>query len=279
MTSKDTKDLITLAAVAAGALAVYKISSGVSTGINSLGVGLGSGLNNLLSGAGASVENAGSGVEYLGMGAGNALSYTGQGIYSIGAGVGGGLFQIGTGVQNIGEGAGYALSGANIQDLLQTIIPWSSEASTYNSGLKLSQDTATNQGQDSGASNFAKNQTSVDVPQLNLSNVTNGTDGTYYYRINVLGTNINSLQGVLSGGSGTCTVTLEGTLDINYSTGTFQDITLKTFGVASWTASFLAVDDAEKLKGYEWIRVKVVASTAGANDADWAIQLVQRQGR
>lgn len=160
MKSNDLKQYVSIAAVIAGAFAVYKISTGVSKGISDVGSGLGSGLNSLLGGAGAGVANAGAGVEFLGYGAGQGISYTGQGIYELGAGVGGGLFQVGSGIQQIGAGAGYAVSGANIQDIVQTILTLGKgEASTYNSGLKLSQETAANQGQDSGASTFAKTQT------------------------------------------------------------------------------------------------------------------------
>lgn len=116
-------------------------------------------------------------------------------------------------------------------------------------------------------------------PTYGLSNVTNGTDGTYYYGINPQGTKINSIQGVLSGGSGTCTVTIEGTLFTTLASATFEDITLRTFSVASWTASFSAIDDAGKLRGYKYIRIKVVAATGGANDADWSLRLTQRDER
>lgn len=113
-------------------------------------------------------------------------------------------------------------------------------------------------------------------PTYGLADVTNGTDGTYYYRFNPLGTKINSLMGILSGGSGTCTVTLEATMDNSMTSTTFQDITVATYGVVSWTSTFTAVDSAEKLKGYAWCRVKVVAATGAANDADWKIMLIQR---
>jgi hypothetical protein len=163
MKSTEIKQYATIAAVIVGAVAVYKISTGVSKGISDVGSGLGAGLNTLLGGAGQGVASAGAGVEYLGYGAGQGVSYVGQGIYELGAGVGGGLFQVGTGIQQIGGGAGYALSGANIQDIIQTVLTLGKgEASTYNQGVKLSQETAENQGQDSGASQFAKTQTSVD---------------------------------------------------------------------------------------------------------------------
>jgi len=161
----DTKEFMTIAAVIVGGIAVYKIAGGVSSAISDVGSGLGGGVNNLLSGAGQGVQNAGAGVEYLGYGAGLGVARVGSGIENIGAGVGGGLFQVGTGIQEIGRGAGYALSGANIQDIIQTIIPYGQnrEASTYNSSIKLSQDQASNQGQDSTASTFVKSQSSTET--------------------------------------------------------------------------------------------------------------------
>jgi len=105
-----------------------------------------------------------------------------------------------------------------------------------------------------------------------LADVTNGTDGTYYYYVDMDGAKHFSAQLELSGGSGTCTVTVEAT---NQDDGTaaascaYQDVTNGLFGAASYTASdFLIADTAMSFK---YIRYKVVASTAAANDADWTI--------
>mgnify|MGYP001548464897 CR=1 FL=1 len=105
-----------------------------------------------------------------------------------------------------------------------------------------------------------------------LADVTNGADGTYYYYVDMDGYKHFSSQLELSGGSGTCTVTVEAT---NQDDGTaaasctYQDVTSGLFGSASFTASnFLIADTAQSFK---YIRYKVVASTTGADDADWTI--------
>lgn len=173
MTKSNYKELATIAAIVVGAVAVYKISGGVSKAIENVGEGLGGGVGSLLGGAGAGVASAGQGIEYLGQGAGAGVAGLGQGvgagIAGLGVGVGGGLFQVGSGVYEIGKGAGYAVSGANIQDVIQTILTLGKgEASTYqagtNSTIKLTPDMASNQGQYSGAGDFAKSQASLDIP-------------------------------------------------------------------------------------------------------------------
>ncbi len=79
----------------------------------------------------------------------------------------------------------------------------------------------------------------------------------------------------ISGGSGTCTITTEGTLqDDGTAAATitaYVDISSATFGAASWTADALLIDDAGKCGLYHYVRVKVVASTGAADDADWTL--------
>lgn len=163
------KELITIAAIIVGAVAVYKISGGVASAISSVGTGISASFQ----GAGKGLENAGAGIEYLGQGAGQGISYAGQGVMLLGAGagagvanVGAGIYEIGAGVGgglfSIGSGAGYAISGLNVQDIVQTILRVQSEASTYNPN-KLTQDTAQSQGQYNGAEQFAKSQASIDT--------------------------------------------------------------------------------------------------------------------
>lgn len=100
----------------------------------------------------------------------------------------------------------------------------------------------------------------------------NGTDGTYYYYVDMDGYKHFSAQMELNGGSGTVTATVEAT---NQDDGTaaasctYQDVTNALFGAASFTASnFLIADTALSFK---YVRYKIVASTGGANDADWTI--------
>jgi len=125
---KGETEIILVGGIVA-AIAVWKISGGVSQAIQDTGKGLGnafagagqgftnvgSGFQALGGGIGQGVTNLGTGFEYLGAGLGSGFSGLGQGI-------GGGVFQIGTGIQAIGEGTGYALGGANPTDLLRTTL-------------------------------------------------------------------------------------------------------------------------------------------------------------
>ena len=67
---------------------------------------------------------------------------TGYAIGQLGEGVGSGIEYVGAGVYEIGRGTGYAISGANPQDILQTITnalrseTAGQEASTYNQSLR-----------------------------------------------------------------------------------------------------------------------------------------------
>jgi len=107
-----------------------------------------------------------------------------------------------------------------------------------------------------------------------LVDVTDGPDDTYYYYVDMAGFRKSAYQLILSGGSGTCTVTIEMSVQDDGTAPascTFMDITNDAFGSASFTASDLLVDTAEVLAGAKYVRVKVVAATAAADDADWTI--------
>lgn len=104
--------------------------------------------------------------------------------------------------------------------------------------------------------------------------VTNGTDGTYYYYSDMDGYSALGSQLTLSGGSGTVTVTLEGTMQDDgtaQASCTYIDVTNDAFGSASYTASTTLNDSAGFFGQFKYVRYKVVASTGGANDADWTI--------
>jgi len=105
-----------------------------------------------------------------------------------------------------------------------------------------------------------------------LAAVTNGTDGTYYYYFDMDGSKHFTTQLTLSGGSGTCTVTCEATLQDDGTAPascTYVDITSALFGAASFTASDMLIGDQNY--GFKYIRYKVVAATGAADDADWTI--------
>lgn len=85
------KDMLLLAGVVIGGIALYKISGGVSTALSQTGTGLGlgfAGIGQGISNIGQGVSNIGLGVEALGQGVGAGVAYTGAGVYQIGAGTG-----------------------------------------------------------------------------------------------------------------------------------------------------------------------------------------------
>jgi hypothetical protein len=107
-----------------------------------------------------------------------------------------------------------------------------------------------------------------------LAEVTNGTDGTYYYYVDMDTFRKTGWQLVLDGGSGSVTATVEGTIQNDgtaMSSCAYEDVTSDLFGAASFTADALLVDNAEALAVCKYVRIKIVASTGGSNDADWTI--------
>jgi hypothetical protein len=107
-----------------------------------------------------------------------------------------------------------------------------------------------------------------------LAAITNGADGTYYYYLDMDGFKYFALQATLSGGSGTCTVTVEGTCQDDGTAPascTYVDVTNDLFGAASFTASDMLIADG--VNPFKYVRVKVVASTGAADDADWTLYL------
>lgn len=104
--------------------------------------------------------------------------------------------------------------------------------------------------------------------------VTNGVDATYYYYIPMASYTRLDMQLILSGGSGTCTVTVEGSIQADGTAPAslnYLDVTNQAYGSASFTASIMLVDNSDFFAAMNYVRVKVVASTAAANDADWTI--------
>jgi hypothetical protein len=105
-----------------------------------------------------------------------------------------------------------------------------------------------------------------------LADVTDGADDTYYYYADMAGYRNFAAQMTLSGGSGTCTVTCEATLQDDGTAAascTYQDVTNDLFGVASTTATDLWMVDTPV--SFKYVRFKVVAATGAADDADWTI--------
>jgi len=106
----------------------------------------------------------------------------------------------------------------------------------------------------------------------------NGVDGTNFYPFVMGAFRFAVFQLILSGGSGTVTATVEATTDpavtqddadLEDSTLDWTDITNDVFGVPSITASGNFVFDTPQ--PWRAFRIKIVAATTGANDADWTI--------
>jgi len=111
-----------------------------------------------------------------------------------------------------------------------------------------------------------------------LASVVNGTDGTYYYYVDMAEYRELGLHLILDGGSGSVTVTVEGTMQddgTDPASCTYADISSAVYGSASWTASAVLMDSSKLAGQCKYVRVTVVASTAGANDADWTIHVKQ----
>jgi len=112
-----------------------------------------------------------------------------------------------------------------------------------------------------------------------LVDETDGADDTYYYYIDMSGYRGLNLQGVIDGGSGTCTVTIEATLQDDGTAAdscTYKDVTQYGFeDILDGTANASYTDDfylsKKEILNAKYIRVKVVADTSGSDDADWAI--------
>lgn len=104
--------------------------------------------------------------------------------------------------------------------------------------------------------------------------VTNGADGTYNYYLDMDGYSSLGLQLVLSGGSGTVTVTVETSIQDDGTAPasvTYVDVTSDAYGVASFTVSDMLNDSAGFFGQFKYVKVKVVAATGAADDADWTI--------
>ena len=104
--------------------------------------------------------------------------------------------------------------------------------------------------------------------------VTNGADATYYYYIPMAAYTRLDMQLILSGGSGTVTVTVEGSIQADGTAPAslnYLDVTNQAYGSASFTASIMLIDNSDFFAAMNYVRVKVVAATGGANDGDWTI--------
>ena len=105
-----------------------------------------------------------------------------------------------------------------------------------------------------------------------LADVTNAADGTYSYYVDMDGYRNLAVQYLdVSGGSGTATLKIYGSLtgDVDITSADYIDMTIATTGSASYTSDALLLLDTNLPLKY--VKVEVVASTGGADDADWAL--------
>lgn len=112
-----------------------------------------------------------------------------------------------------------------------------------------------------------------------VADITDGDDDTYDYYVNMTGFRHGSWYFNLDNGSGTCTLTVEYSIqDDGTAPGscTYVDVGLSEFGSASWTGAdsptIYMIDSPTVIK---WIHFKVVAATAAADDADWYIEMLK----
>lgn len=106
--------------------------------------------------------------------------------------------------------------------------------------------------------------------------VTNGADDTYTYYVDLATFRKGAIQLLLNGGSGSVTVTVEGSCQDDGTAPascTYVDITNALFGSANFTASNILFDKEGYFAGLKYLKIKVVANTTGANDADWTISV------
>lgn len=119
-----------------------------------------------------------------------------------------------------------------------------------------------------------------------LANVTNGTDGTYYYYVDLTDKDVMTLQLALDGGNAGVgptgvTATVEATLQDDGTQPdlcTYFDVTNQAYGVVSLNAAPGAVASTLWIPGFpqllsccKYTRVKIVAQTNGPDTGDWLI--------
>jgi hypothetical protein len=110
---------------------------------------------------------------------------------------------------------------------------------------------------------------------VNVASRKNAPDNTYdYYIDRRAGHRASGFQFQLDPGSGTVTCTIAATMQDDGTAPaacTYTDVTTALVGAATITASRVVFN--ENLLGIaRYIRIRVVAATGGANDADWEIQ-------
>jgi len=103
--------------------------------------------------------------------------------------------------------------------------------------------------------------------------ITDGTDGTYYYYSNMKSYSGIGLYLVLDGGTATVTATVEASIQDDGTAKeslAYIDVTEAVFGTASYTDDCMLLDDTNALGLTTMVRVKIVAASTD-DSGDWTI--------
>lgn len=252
-------DTIIALAVAGGIIILgYKLSESVGGAIENTG----SGLRDTLSGAGAALEYSGMGVYELGSG-------TGYGIGQLGEGVGSGIEYVGAGVYEIGRGAGYAISGANPQDIIQTITnalrasTAGGEASTYNqTSLRAPIDATgswTNQTSPQSAGVMPTAESTLGLKPFNpINNIASFVGTTAKKVVSVPQYLAGGAVNIISGGIGKITGAVKGTSS--------KTTSLRTSSASSGTSGITGLS-SQAIKTAESLNIPLVSTALGVQYA------------
>ena len=135
------------------------------------------------------------------------------------------------------------------------------------------QDKAYNEGSDA-EQNLRLNPDSQTFIGETLADVTNETDATNYYYMDMAGYRNFTLQAETSDATptSTLTITIEASMQDDGTAAAscaYQDVTNALFSVASWVdTDFMAIGDVQM--AFKYIRVKTVTA-GGGNDADYTL--------
>lgn len=105
-----------------------------------------------------------------------------------------------------------------------------------------------------------------------LADITNGTDGTYYYYLDMARFRQAGIQLILDGGSDTVTATIEGTMQDDGTAAascSYNDVSA-LWGAANWVADAILTDGDNVGGQFKYLRIKIVAAS-GDDTADWTI--------
>lgn len=105
-------------------------------------------------------------------------------------------------------------------------------------------------------------------------------DGTYNHYYDMEGYSGIGIQSTLNNGSGTCTLTVEASLQNDGVTAQadcdYVDVTESVFGSASYTGAdnpIMLLDDTGALALAKYVKVKIVTASGGADDCEYKLHV------